>query len=337
MRPIFTNFLAAALAFVLLVDFGLAADSPAPLQATLLQCNRIWSEAPHNAFTSLIRWRDRWYCAFREGEGHVSQRGQLRIITSTDGRDWQSAAVLTDPVYDLRDANLSVTPDNKLMMVGGAQISQDSKHPTGTFAAFSDDGTTWTKPELILPVGRWMWGVTWHQGTAWGVSYAAPDDRGVNSLLKSTDGRRFDVLVKDFFVKDNNPTEARLCFGSDDKCYCLQRCEGKPNHAYLGTANPPYNAWQWRELDRFIGGPNLLQLPNKRWVAAGRIFDANKPKTALMELDVESARVVPILDLPSGGDCSYPGLVWHEGKLWMSYYSSHEGKASIYLATIELE
>jgi hypothetical protein len=44
----------------------------------------------------------------------------------------------------------------------------------------------------------------------------------------------------------------------------------------------------------------------------------------------------PALQLPSGGDTSYPGMVWHEGILWMSYYSSHEGKTSIYLARIRL-
>jgi hypothetical protein len=44
----------------------------------------------------------------------------------------------------------------------------------------------------------------------------------------------------------------------------------------------------------------------------------------------------PVLELPSGGDTSYPGMVWHEGILWMSYYSSHEGKTSIYLARIRL-
>ena len=35
-------------------------------------------------------------------------------------------------------------------------------------------------------------------------------------------------------------------------------------------------------------------------------------------------------------DTSYPGLVWHEGQLWVSYYSSHEGKTSIYLARVRL-
>ncbi len=40
----------------------------------------------------------------------------------------------------------------------------------------------------------------------------------------------------------------------------------------------------------------------------------------------------PALTLPSGGDCSYPGLVWHDDSLWMSYYSPHEGKTRTYRA-----
>ena len=42
------------------------------------------------------------------------------------------------------------------------------------------------------------------------------------------------------------------------------------------------------------------------------------------------------LTLTSSGDTSYPGLVWHNGLLWMSYYSSHEGKSAIYLAKIQV-
>ena len=44
----------------------------------------------------------------------------------------------------------------------------------------------------------------------------------------------------------------------------------------------------------------------------------------------------PVLTLPSGGDTSYPGFVWHENTLWMLYYSSHEEKTAIYLAKIRL-
>jgi hypothetical protein len=323
--------------WIVLASFACSATAQtAPLKATLVECNKIWSEAKHSAFTSLIRWRDQWYCAFREGENHVGSHGQLRIITSKDGRDWQSAATITDPVYDLRDANLSVTPQGQLMVVGGAQALEGASRKTGTFASYSDDGVTWTEPEMLLPLGRWMWGVTWHKHTAFGVSYAASDDGGRNSLLTSTDGRRFEVFVKDFFVKDNSPNEARLRFATDGTGYCLQRCEGSPRVAFLGTAEPPYRDWKWQPLDRFIGGPNLLELPNKKWIAAGRVYNEKTPKTALMSLNVTQPKVETILELPSGGDCSYPGLVWHEDQLWMSYYSSHEDRTSIYLAVIDI-
>ena len=43
-----------------------------------------------------------------------------------------------------------------------------------------------------------------------------------------------------------------------------------------------------------------------------------------------------LLKFPSGGDTSYPGLVWHNDLLYMSYYSTHEGKTSIYLARLNV-
>ena len=55
-----------------------------------------------------------------------------------------------------------------------------------------------------------------------------------------------------------------------------------------------------------------------------------------MWVDVRSGSLEEFLKLPSGGDTSYPGLVVHERLLWVSYYSSHEGKTSIYLARVRL-
>ena len=60
-----------------------------------------------------------------------------------------------------------------------------------------------------------------------------------------------------------------------------------------------------------------------------------KPHALLARLTRTSFE--PVLKLPSGGDSSYAGMVWHQGLLWLSYYSSHEGKTSIYLARIRLE
>ena len=52
--------------------------------------------------------------------------------------------------------------------------------------------------------------------------------------------------------------------------------------------------------------------------------------------EMSLSAVTPQLILPSGGDCSYPGMVWHDDLLWVSYYSSHEGKGSIYLARVKV-
>jgi hypothetical protein len=43
-----------------------------------------------------------------------------------------------------------------------------------------------------------------------------------------------------------------------------------------------------------------------------------------------------LVALPSGGDTSYPGLVYHKGIVYISYYSTHEGKTAIYFAKFKL-
>jgi len=79
----------------------------------------------------------------------------------------------------------------------------------------------------------------------------------------------------------------------------------------------------------------MIALPDERLVAAVRLYD-NPVRTSLCNVDPQSGRLHEMLALPSGGDTSYPGLVWRDGLLWVSYYSSHEGKTSIYLAQVKI-
>jgi hypothetical protein len=51
-----------------------AADAP-----EIVSVKRIWDAGPHNAFADLIRFQDRWYCSFRESDGHVGGDGKLRV------------------------------------------------------------------------------------------------------------------------------------------------------------------------------------------------------------------------------------------------------------------
>jgi hypothetical protein len=308
--------------------------------AELQTVRKIWDRAPHNAFTDLMRWNDRFVCAFREGRAHVSTDGKIQVLASADGQAWESSAVVELHGFDLRDAGLSTTPDGRLMLIGGASPRQaDSESsPTGTFVSFSQDATTWTEPTIVVEPGRWLWRVTWHDGKAYGVSYAAGSAERYASLLVSPDGLQYSAIVPKLLT-EGNPTEAVVRFGDDETMYCLQRRDGAAplNTAMLGVSEPPYSEWKWHDLGIYFGGPNFIQLPSGQWVAAGRVIRANGPKTELAWLDVEKKTLQPFLELPSGGDTSYPGLVWHHGRLWVSYYSAHEGKANIYLAEVKLD
>lgn len=332
-----TTFLAVLLVLVALPGW---AASP---KATVVSIEKIWGDAPHCAFTDLIYWKGEFVCAFREGRKHVSTDGRIRILTSPDGKTWSSAAVVKLPGFDLRDAGLSITPKGRLILIGGAAPRKvdNERAPTGSFATFSDDAKTWTTPEIISEPGRWLWRVTWRDGKAYGISYVSWRPPGADlstHLVTSDDGRKYSILAPNLFGK-GTPTEATLRFDKDGTMYCLQRRDGEPKYqsAFFGASKPPYTDWKWHDLGKYVGGPNFIQLPSGQWLAAGRLFNNETPKTKLALLDVESGTVEPILELPSGGDSSYPGLVWHDGFLWMSYYSSHEGKSSIYLAKLRIE
>ncbi len=304
----------------------------------LVSVQKIWDAAPHNAFTDLIRFHDRWFCAFREGNAHVSPHGALRVIQSRDGSAWDLAALLTSSEGDLRDAKLVVTPDDRLMLVGALAYTQPADVKHQTLAWFSNDGVKWDGPVPIGEKNMWMWRVTWHDSVCFGVGYAT-DGREFVRLYYSDNGRVFKTWVDTLFSKakygKGHPNEATLLFPSPDSCYCLLRRDADTKSTQIGIAVAPFREWIWKDLGVHLGGPNMIRLPDKRVVAAGRLYD-NKRRTSLLWLDPANGSMHEFLTLPSGGDTSYPGLVWHDDMLWISYYSSHEGTTAIYLAKVKI-
>lgn len=79
----------------------------------------------------------------------------------------------------------------------------------------------------------------------------------------------------------------------------------------------------------------MIRVPDGRLVAAVRLHEPEK-RTALCWVNAEEKSIKEFLALPSGGDTSYAGLYFHEGLLHVSYYSSHEGRTSIYMAKVKL-
>ncbi|MBI2926564.1 MAG: exo-alpha-sialidase [Verrucomicrobia bacterium] len=299
----------------------------------MLEVRKIWEAAPHNAFTDLVRFKGRWFCVFREGQAHVSPDGALRVITSKDGQDWTSAALLTSTTADLRDAKITITPKGELMLSGAGALHQPAESKHRSLAWFSKDGAKWSEPVIIGDANQWLWRTTWHKNIAYSIGYDTTAEKFIR-LYASKDGRKFNTLVPTLF-NEGYPNETALVFLPDQTCLCLLRRDGNPGTGQLGRARPPYTQWAWHDLGVKIGGPHMIRLRDGRFVAAVRLYDGGA-RTSLLWLDPEAGRLTEFLKLPSGGDTSYPGLVWHKGLLWVSYYSSHEGKTSIYLAKVKL-
>lgn len=306
-------------------------------QAKLLSVKRIWDRAQYNSFTDLTRFGDRFYCVFREATIHgVEAGGAVRIVVSDDLESWESVGLFALPVWDLRDPKITLTPDGRLMVTAGARRRPDMRN----FVWFSEDGELFDPGHEFAERGAWSWRVTWHGGMAYTVgrevdmqAYA----RGEHfiRLYRSDDGINYEVLVEQLFV-GGRPNEATLLFLDDDTGLCLLRRDEEDCAAQLGTAEPPYVDWQWQDLGLRMGGPNIIALPDGRLIAGGRKYLTDLGRTALWEVDRASGSLRELLELPSGGDTSYPGFLWHNGGLYVSYYSSHEEKTCVYLARVEL-
>jgi len=330
-----TILLTAAAAVFALSASALAAEKP-----EIVSVKRIWDKGKHNAFTDLIRFRGQFVCVFREARGHVGGDGNIRVLVSNDGETWTSAATIAEKGIDLRDPKLSITPDNRLMIVAGGSVYKGGRKLLGRQprVAFSKDARQWTATHRILAEGDWLWRVTWHDKTAYGVSYHSPRGKDAQSkpgtqvtLYKSKDGLKWS-RVTDLNVP-GRPNETTLRFTPDGTMIALMRRERGNRRGWIGSSKPPYKQWNWHETKHRLGGPNFIRLPDGDLWAASRHYPGGA-KTVLARMTTTSYQ--PVLTLPSGGDTSYPGVVWHKGLLWMSYYSSHEGKTSIYLATIRL-
>jgi hypothetical protein len=322
------------------------------VEPEIVSAEKIWDQGKHNAFTDLIRWHDKWYCTFREADAHVGGDGKLRVLESIDGKKWESVALIEETGIDLRDPKLSITPDDRLMIVAGGSVYEGKtlkgRQPR---VAFSKDARAWTPPQRVLSEGEWLWRVTWHGGTCYGVSYNAAERQSKEAkdaakegkappgpaewklkLFASADGVKYTLITH--LDVPGHPNETTLRFMPDGEMVAIVRREGGKTFGWIGHSRAPYTEWTWAETKHRLGGPNFIRLPDGSLWAAGRSYPGGA-KTVLARMSADG-KYEPALTFPSGGDTSYPGLVWHNGELWMSYYSTHEKKSSIYIAKVRV-
>jgi hypothetical protein len=313
-----------------------------------IEIQKIWDQAPHSAFTDLLRFNNAFFCTFREGPGHVSgANGTARVLKSQDGKSWQSLASFKMEGMDVRDPKLSVTPDKRIMILLDVETYKDGKVDTRKpFVSYSDiNGNTFSQPvasvvdPAIAVKSDWVWRVTWHNGTGYAIDYQ-PD---VIYLVKTTDGKHFQNVSK--IDVDGRPNESTIRFDKNGKMYVLIRREDGDKRGILATSDTPFKTWQFNKLEQRLGGPNFIFLDDQTLCIGSRYYPSDmseqknlsKHQTAVFITDLKGKTLKTIPVEQSGGDTSYPGMLVYQNQLWYSYYSSHEGKTSVYLAKIPLK
>ena len=343
-----------ALPFLLaLAGPSTAAQDDNPI-GPVVGAQRIWNRAPHCAFGDLIRWNDRFLCVLREASAHVpGTNGVVRVLTSDDGADWRSIALLVEDGIDLRDPKLATMPDGSLMLSCGGSDYSDGLQEWHTRVAFSKDGQSWTPPRRVrgIPPTNWFFRLTWHEGVGYCMPFvcgADPTtgrvlrDQRILSLYCTTDGFNY-TAVSGPLALGPTACEASLRFDADDNLHAVVRLAGgESTRGAVVHAAPPYTEFQTHTIEHGLGGPNSLLLPDDSLLVGTREVEAQRPEgregSATVLLRVEaSGQYQRVLEFESGGDTSYPGMLVHEGTLWVMYYSSHQGNAAMYLAKLSWE
>ncbi len=334
---------------------SLAADHTTP-EVRVTSVRRVFDEGPHNAFTDLCRFQGRYYLAFRNcPDGHgVHPTSSIIIMSSKDAKTWEQVNRFRVEKRDVRDPHFLVF-QGKLFVYTGTWYCGDSSPKQRDmnellgYAVWTDDGRNWHSPIMLEGTyGHYVWRAAAHDGKAYlcarrkrafvkTQSRAERDPLVESAMLESEDGLVWRKLA---LFQERYGDETAFLFEKDGSLLAVCR-SGAGRPAQVCRSKPPYQQWERKDLDRYIGGPLLAKWGN-RYLVGGRKSLTGKPVTSLYWLVDDELH--EFAELPSSGDNSYPGLIaLSDTQALVSYYSSHErdesGKTitAIYLADLEIE
>ena len=215
---------------------------------TEMEVLKVWDNGMYCAFPSLLKYRDRYYCAFREGVSHVDDEGYIRILCSENGKDWVSKEVIRIKASDLRDPCLSIMPNGKMLLLCGLRSKvENERYKVRTYSSIFDDENDLF--EELKPVNlkitsnhnydcEWLWKLTWYEGRGYGFAYYNDGDNDCKiSLFETEDGINYSKIT-DVSI-DGNLTESRVQFTANGDMTALVRQDGVVNNGIIGYSTFP--------------------------------------------------------------------------------------------------
>ncbi len=352
-RRLFLNavlFLAASWCAVLY-----PAGSAGITEVEVTNVRRVFHNGEHNAFTDLVRFKGRYFLTFRScPDGHmVHPTASIIVLSSADARSWTQVHRFSVKRRDTRDPHFLVFKE-QLFVYTGTWYSGETTLPRKEYdlnkhlgyAVWSADGGKWTGPVMLEGTfGHYIWRAAAFGGRA----YLCGRRKIEFEVLERGEGRKVESLMLE--SDDGLIWRRRAVFqeiAGDETAFLFQ-----PDGAIVGIgrrgraaaqllrSKPPYVKWERKELDRYIGGPLIARWGERLVVGGRKSIGKRGPKLSLYWLTGDSLK--EFAELPSGGDCSYPGFIaLSPTRAVVSWYSSHEKNekgrtiTAIYMADLQV-
>jgi len=307
------------------------ADPPTPGSPELvepLSVRALVADGKHNAFTAMVRWKDRYWLAFRKGTAHNSGDGDLVLLRSDDGKEWTEARRV-NAAPDDRDPQMLATQSRLFLYdpaMDGAKLT--------SFVTYTDDGETWTDPQPVYLPQYIFWKPLAKGDRFYATAHLKSRDgtaRHVH-LITSGDALRWDKVST---IRGGNwESETTLWFAAPDRLVAFMRQKYGSPKATILESSAPFSEWSERRAGPKIFGGHAVCTFQRVTYLLSRSLEGQQ--TGTMIYTYEQGELHPYCALPSGGDCSYPAAVQDGGAMLVSYYSSHEGSTNVYLARVPL-
>ncbi|QDT41587.1 hypothetical protein Pan241w_16500 [Gimesia alba] len=346
-------FVFALLISVLLSTSTLPAgeDSSLP-EVEVTNVRKVFDNGEHNAFTDMIEFKGKYYLTFRTCPGGhmLFPSSRILIMQSDDAETWKQVDEFSVPRRDVRDPHFLIFKD-KLFVYTGTWYCGDAPPKTRTinqhlgYAVWSADGSNWSKPTMLEGTyGHYIWRAAAYGDKAYlcgrRIRNFTEDNKDreliETAILESDDGL---VWKTASLFNEKQGDETAFLFEKNGDLLAIGRSGSNP--AWVMRSRPPFDHWERKQLDRYIGGP-LLAKWGDHYLVGGRQRKNGKYVTSLYWF--KNDQLHEFASLPSGGDNSYPGiLILGPDRARVSYYSSHEkdenGKpiTAIYLADLKLK
>lgn len=327
--------------FVLAVAFtcGASAELPSEGPVKPSDIRKVYGKGEHNAFTAFVRWKGALWLAFRQAASHNSADGDLVVLRSVDGRDW-SEALRLNILPDDRDPQFVATESRLLLYdpaLKGGELT--------TFAVYTEDGKTWSKPQPVYEPRFIVWKPTLHAGKFWSAAHKKDDSKGGGKsrevhLIESDDGLSWRKVS--LIRAGNWESETTLHFQGDTAVAFLRQKYGSPPAQVL-TSRAPFTEWTARPAPiNHFSGHSCHTFKGVTYLLTRTMdYDKRVAGQAIYTYEDDGSLKLYCV-LPAGGDCAYAEAVESGDHMLVSWYSGHEtakpnDHTNIYLATVPLK